>query len=95
MKNDAVQAIEKLVHSVADSAARGKVKTSEKIEALRVLASYYVVLKKQKVHATANEPDEVTIGNLQDAVRDIEEGNGRTVPHHQRRRRTEEAAVED
>jgi hypothetical protein len=94
MKQDAVKAIEKLVHAVADSAVQGKVKVSEKIEALRVLAPYYVALKKHKVHATANEPDEVTIGRLQDAVRDIEVSNGgRAVPGH--RGRTSQTDIED
>ena len=90
MKSDAVAAIEKLVHSVANSAAERGTKVSERIEALRVLAPYYAALKKHKVHATVDEPDEMTIGGLQSEVRKVENRNGKTVSGHQRR-----DAVED
>jgi len=87
MRQDAALAIEKLVLAIAEKAAKSAKNLSEQMEALRVLAPYYAALKKHKVHATAEEPDEITIGNLQNAVRDVEEGNGRTVSHHQRRRK--------
>jgi hypothetical protein len=94
MKQDAVKAIEKLVLAIAEKAAKSAKNLSEQMEAARVLAPYYTALKKHKVHATSDEPDEVTIGHLQDAVRDIEDGNGRTVSHH-KRRAGNQAAVED
>lgn len=75
----AIVAIEELVRSVADNAAQGKVKLSEKTEALRVLAPYYVALKKGRV---GSEDEKVTISRLQDAVRQAEDSNGRTVSDH-------------
>jgi hypothetical protein len=83
-----VSAIEELVRSVADSAAQGKVKVSERIEALRVLAPYYIALKKHKIDpSTDNDVEAVSIGRLQDAVRQAEDGNGQTVSDHKRRGR--------
>jgi len=79
MKQDAIKAIEKLVHSVANSAAERGTKVSQRIEALRVLAPYYADLKKHKVHATVDEPDEVTIDGMQKELRSVEESNGKTV----------------
>jgi len=94
MKKGAIAAIEELVRSVAGSAAQSKVKLSEKTEALRVLAPYYVALKKHKIDITDEPAEAVTIGNLQDAVRKAEDHNGRAVPDHQRRERSA-APVED
>ena len=83
-----VQAIEELVRAVADSCAHGKVKASEKIEALRVLAPYYTILSKHRARDGDGDPTEVTINGLQDALRKAD-SNGRTVSHHQRRRAPE------
>jgi len=95
MRQDAAIAIEKLVLVIAEKAAKSAKNLREQMEALRVLAPYYTALKKHKVHATADETDEITISHLQNAVRSAEEGNGRrAVPDHKRRGRAEEA-VED
>ena len=82
MKQDAVKAIEKLVQSVASSAAERGTKVSQRIEALRVLAPYYAALKKHKIHATADAPDEVTIDGMQKELRNVEDEQ--TVSDHQR-----------
>jgi Lhr-like helicase len=93
VKQSAISAIEELVRSVANSTARGKVKLGEKMEALRVLAPYYAALKKTRAIASDEEKDEITIGNLQNAVRNLEDGNGGTVPDH--RGRASEEGFED
>jgi hypothetical protein len=93
MKQDAVKAIEKLVLVIAEKSSKSAKNLREQLEALRVLAPYYTALKKHKVHATSDEPDEVTIGHLQNALRNAEDHNGGTVPDHQRGRDGE--AVED
>ena len=93
MKQSVIQAIEELARSVAQAAVTGKTKVNDKIEALRVLDPYYAALKKHKVHITADDSDETTIGGMQNALREAE-GNGRTVPDH-KRRRSAEKAVED
>jgi hypothetical protein len=85
MTKSVSQAIEKLALVVAEKSAKTAKNLREQMEALRVLAPYYAALKKHKVHATADETDEITISHLQNAVRDIEEGNGRTVQDNQRR----------
>ena len=94
MNPSTMQAIEELVRSVAHSAAHGKVKVSEKIEALRVLAPYYAALTKHKVPESDDQTSGMTISRLQNAIQQVEDSNGRTVPDYQRRGRTEEA-VED
>lgn len=83
MTKSPVAAIEELVRSVAESAAQGRVKISERIEALRVLAPYYIALNKQR--GRGDDTSAVTINGLQDAVRQLEESNGRALPDHQRR----------
>jgi len=94
MRQDAVLAIEKLVLAIAEKAQKSAKNLHEQMEALRVLAPYYAALKKNKVHATADETDEITISHLQNAVRDTEEGNGRRALSGHKRRRSADA-VED
>ena len=72
MNPDTMQTIEELVRSVAHSAAHGKVKVSEKIEALRVLAPYYAALTKHKVPESDDKTNEMSISRLQKAVRQLE-----------------------
>lgn len=94
MTKTAIQAIEELVRSVAESAAHSKVKVSERIEALRVLAPYYAVLTKHK-GSGGGDGAAVTINGLQDAVRQLEDSNGQAIPDHRRRRTDNQDAVED
>jgi len=77
-------AIEQLALTVAESAVKAK-KLRDQVEALRVLAPFYTVLKKQRVHVPDAPDDKPSIGSMQDALRQIEGTNGRTVPHHRRR----------
>jgi hypothetical protein len=85
-----VSAIEELVRVVADSASRGKLKATERLEALRVLAPYYAAMKKARIAASDSEVEEITINRLQHAVKELEDSNGQAVPDHQRGRGEED-----
>ena len=84
MKQSTVAAIENLVLVIAEKSSKSAKNLKEQLEALRVLAPYYAALKRHKGSESDTATDEVTISHLRNAVRQIEDNNGGTVPDHQR-----------
>ena len=85
--NDALKAIEKLAKTLAEKAGQDAINVSEMTEAVKALAPYYNHLKKAEAQSDDDSDDEMTMGGMQQALRDAEGAeNGGTVSRSQRRR---------
>jgi len=85
--------IENFVASLAEQAAKPDTELGLKIEAAKVLSSYYGALKKAQAQTDeGTEDEEITISGLQSQLARVTEAqHGGTVPRHKRRTRNSDA----
>ena len=88
MSKPVLQKIESFIGALADDVKKCDIDLGLKIEAAKVLSSYYASLKKAEALADSEADDEeITISGLQDQLAKVTEAsNGGTVPRHKRRR---------
>jgi len=84
-----LQDIEQLVATTAKQALAKETPIQSRIEALKVIAPYYLALKKADLQVPDESGDEPTIEHLRDQMKaaDQEVGNGGTVQARSRSRR--------
>ena len=70
---DTVAAIEKLVAQVVKDVASSSVTLHERMDALKLLQPYYIVLKKAKGKSDDESGDEPTMNDLQRRLRVVEQ----------------------